>query len=201
MTDSQASQLLARDPRFAAIVADSDELVPDPRLHRSVFDALSRAIVYQQLSGKAAGSIHQRFVQQFGNGHCPSAPRVCEADLEALRECGLSRPKAAYIQGLATAHLKRQLPSFNTLTHWSDERIITTLTAHKGVGVWTVQMLLIFWLGRPDILPADDLGIQKGLQRLLQSPSLPLPADVRSAGERWQPYRSLASWYLWRLSE
>lgn len=193
--------LLSVEPGFSDIIQAAPEFEIEHNRFGSVFEALCHSITYQQLSGKAASTIYGRFTQAFGRAGKPVARRVLDADADALRACGLSRPKLSYIQGLASAQQKRKLPTFDQLQHMDDEDIIMTLTEHKGVGVWTVQMLLIFWLGRPDVLPDLDLGVQKGLQNLHGLPSLPKPAELRAAGESWRPYRSLASWYLWRLSE
>ncbi len=195
------SHLLSVEPGFSGIIETAPAFEIETGRFDSVFEALCHSITYQQLSGKAAATIYGRFTSAFGRGGKPVARRVAMADPESLRSCGLSRPKASYIQGLAQAAGKRQLPLYRQLMQMDDQHIIDDLTRHKGVGVWTVQMLLIFWLGRPDVLPDLDLGIQKGLQNLHALPSLPKPADVKQAGECWQPYRSLASWYLWRLSE
>jgi DNA-3-methyladenine glycosylase II len=167
----------------------------------SVFEALSRSIVFQQLSGKAAGTIYGRFIAAFGDGLQPFPLAVDQAGIEQLRAVGLSRPKAGYIKGLARNHLAGQLPSLAKLEKMDDGTIIETLTSAKGVGVWTAQMLLIFWLGRSDVLPVDDLGVQKGLQITLGLEKIMTPAQVAKHGQRWAPWRSVASWYLWRACE
>lgn len=167
----------------------------------SAYEALTRSVVYQQLSGKAALTIYTRFVTAFGDGEQPDAPRVAEAELEALRNVGLSRQKATYLSGLAIAQCEQRIPSVAQLNALNDDQIIETLTEHKGIGPWTVQMLLMFWMGRPDILPADDLGIRKGFQKVYGHSEMPSPKALLEHGERWRPWRSVASWYLWRILE
>jgi DNA-3-methyladenine glycosylase II len=165
----------------------------------SVFEALSRSIVFQQLSGKAAGTIYGRLVAAFGDGNRPLPSKVHQAQVEQLRAVGLSRPKAGYIKGLAGDHLAGQLPALADLEKMDDATIIESLTAARGVGTWTVQMLLIFWLGRHDVLPVDDLAIRKGLQITLGLDQPLSPVQVAAHGQCWAPWRSVASWYLWRV--
>lgn len=199
---SAAVEYLRRvDPRLGAVIDRVGACALRGADYRTTFEALARSIAYQQLSGQAAATIYGRFVGAFGNGRRPSPRRVSDASLEALRDTGLSRPKADYIRGLASAHCERVLPSRAALEAMSDAQIVDALVGLRGVGLWTVQMLLIFWLKRPDVLPADDLGIRKGLKIAHRMRALPAPSKVLKVGRRWAPYRSVASWYLWRANE
>jgi len=198
----EACEHLSRvDPALAVIIRRAGPCNLQPQPFESVFEALAHSIVYQQLSGKAAATIYGRFAIAFGDGQRPAPQIVAEAESEALRAVGLSRPKAGYIQGLAQSHLAGRLATVGELETMSDAEIIDSLTVAKGVGVWTAQMLLIFWLVRPDVLPVDDLGIQKGLRVVLGLEQLPDPAQVAEHGQIWAPWRSIASWYLWRAAE
>ena len=189
------------DPALAAIVKRVGPYRLERQQFKSTFEALARSIVFQQLSGQAASTIYGRFVTGFGDGQGPAPAQVDQADIEQLRAVGLSRSKASYIKGLARDHLAGQLISLASLEKMDDAAIIQALTRAKGVGVWTVQMLLIFWLGRSDVLPIDDLGIQKGLQITLGLEQSVSPKQVAERGLRWAPWRSVASWYLWRATE
>lgn len=189
------------DPALASIIKQVGPYRLQRQQFASVFEALTRSIVFQQLSGKAAGAIYGRFVAAFGDGRRAAAAAVDQADIEQLRAVGLSRPKAGYIKGLARDHLCGQLASLADLEKMDDDAIIESLTIAKGVGAWTAQMLLIFWLGRSDVLPVDDLGVQKGLQITLALEQPVTAAQLLEHGQRWAPWRSVASWYLWRATE
>ena len=161
------------------------------------FDAIARSIVFQQLSGKAASTIHGRFEGLYG-GRSPLPAELTETSHERLRSVGLSRGKAAYLKDLATHVVAGEVP-VETLHELSDEEVIAALTRVKGIGRWTAQMFLMFRLGRPDVLPDLDLGIQKGIQQAYRLRKLPPPEKVKKVGAKWAPYRTIASWYLWRL--
>ena len=164
------------------------------------FAPLLRSIVYQQLSGTAAGSIHRRLLGLFPNGR-PSARGLLALDDAELRAAGLSRSKVLSVRDLAEKAAARRLPSRRALDAMDDEAIIERLIEIRGVGRWTVEMLLIFTLGRPDVLPVTDLGVRRGFMVCQGNGELPNPADLLAHGEIWRPYRSVASWYLWRASE
>ncbi len=169
--------------------------------YRTTFEALARSIAYQQLSGHAAASIYERLVAAFGDGRRPDPARIASTALDGLRAVGLSRPKADYIRSLARADRDGLLPSRGELDAGDDAEVADALTKFRGVGLWTAQMLLIFWLERPDVLPADDLGIRKGLKIAHRMRAVPSPKKVLERGRKWAPYRSTASWYLWRATE
>ena len=194
----QAShELAAADARLAEVIAAvgppamelrSDETLP----------ALLRSIVYQQLSGKAAATIHGRVLSAFGDGSQPDVNALATADIESLRACGLSRAKVAAVQDLVTRQLEGGLPSRKALLGLDDASIIRELTAVRGVGPWTVQMLLMFNLGRPDVWPSADLGVQEGYRLISGTEVRPTARELVKEGERYRPWRSLAAWYLWR---
>lgn len=165
-----------------------------------VFCALSRAIVYQQLSGKAAGTIHRRFCGLFDNG-CPEPSAAAGMDTERLRAAGLSRNKALSVQDLARRALDGSLAGFRRLGRMSDEAVVTNLCQVRGIGPWTAQMFLMFNLGRPDVMPTTDLGVQKGVQAIYGLQSLPTPDRVLRVTRHLAPYRSAASWYFWRAAD
>lgn len=192
------AHLRACDAQLAAVMARVGALRLQRRYPAEPFMALLRAIVYQQLSGKAAASIFARVCTLLPAGvRAPHALLACED--EQLRGAGLSRPKMAAARDLAEHAVSGRLPDAAALAAMADEAIIDCLTDIRGIGRWTVEMLLIFGLGRPDVLPVTDLGIRKGFARLRGDEELPAPEALRRAGERWRPYRSVASWYLWRI--
>ena len=166
----------------------------------SVFDALARAIVYQQLNGKAAAAIFSRFCALFP-GSNPTAEHLLAASEDELRGAGLSRSKLLSLRDLAAKTVGREIPTLAEIQSIDDEAIIKSLTHVRGIGRWTVEMLLIFRLGRPDVLPADDYGIRKGFALVSGRAELPARKELGEYGLRWKPYRTVASWYLWRLAE
>ncbi len=165
-----------------------------------LFYSLSRSILYQQLSGKAAAAIHHRFLQLYADQPFPSPETILNTTDEMLRGTGISRPKVVYLQDLAQKILDG-LPTLTELEAMEDEAIIKILTQVKGIGRWTVQMLLIFRLHRWDVLPVDDLGIRSGIRRIYSLPELPNKKTVEKLGQQWKPYCTIASWYLWRSLE
>lgn len=173
----------------------------DMRPAHSPFESICESIVYQQLSGKAAGTIYARF-RELSNPDEPLDPaHIATFPDELLRSVGLSRAKTTAIKDLAAKTLEGVVPSQAQLEQLSDHEIIDRLTSVKGVGPWTVKMYLMFRLGRPDVLPHTDLGIQKGLMKTYGLDELPTPKLVEEMAEPWRPYRTLASWYLWRSLE
>lgn len=162
---------------------------------RTVFEAVCRSIIYQQLAGKAAAAISNRFMGLFESS--PTADRLLRLEDEVLRGAGLSFGKIRALRALAEAVRDGQV-HIDGVPSMSDDDIGHHLTRIKGIGPWTVHMLLIFHLGRPDVFPAGDLGIRKAVQRLLRSDDLPAVAELEPLGVRWKPWRSVAAWYLWR---
>lgn len=172
------------------------------RLHDELdlFRALARAITYQQLSGKAAATIHGRFQALFPGG-VPTPEMTIRLREEQLRGAGLSRSKARSVLDLAGRCLSGELPSRRLLGSMNDGEVVEALCQVRGIGPWTAQMYLIFNLGRPDVMPASDLGVQKGVQSIYRLDSLPGPVEVEQRTRHLAPYRSAASWYFWRASE
>ncbi|HET9013506.1 MAG TPA: DNA-3-methyladenine glycosylase [Gemmatimonadaceae bacterium] len=193
------AHLRRADPVLAKVIARVRKAPPAPRRTGTHYDALVRAIVYQQLSGKAAGTIHRRFRELFP-GKRPRAHLVLATSDEALRGAGLSRQKIGYLRDLSARVVDGSLPLAH-LGRLSDDAIIEHLIQVKGIGRWTVQMFLMFRLGRPDVLPELDLGIQNAIQRAYGLKSRPKPKDVIALGEKWRPHATTACWYMWRSLE
>jgi DNA-3-methyladenine glycosylase II len=160
------------------------------------FEMLVKSIIYQQLSGKVAAVIFERLAARTGNG-CMTPEAVLRLRTPTLRRIGLSQQKINYIRELARRTTSGEI-DFSALADLPDEDVCGQLTALKGVGTWTVQMFLIFGLRRPDILPSADLGIRAAVRNVYGLPDLPPPAKVEELGNNWRPYRTVASWYLWR---
>lgn len=194
------SALKGADPKLGRMI---DRIGPYCLRDQSAltpFQALLRSIVYQQLSGKAAGSIHDRLKALFP-GKRPTAKRLLALSDQALRGAGLSRGKVLAVRDLAGRCVEGTVATRVRLKKMEDEEIINHLIQVRGIGRWTVEMLLIFNLGRPDVLPVDDLGVRRGFMHTFGGNSLPDANRMLNRGKLWRPYRSVASWYLWRASE
>ena len=191
--------LKAADPVMADVITRVGRCTLMPRTEWTHFDSLVRSIVYQQLSGKAAATIHGRVLTLIGDG--AEAPRkIIATPHEQLRAAGLSTQKANYIRNLAEHVIDGSLP-VDSLHEMNDDEIIAALTQVKGIGRWSAQMFLMFRLGRPDVLPELDLGVQKGIQKAYRLRKLPTPKQVQARGKKWAPYRTVAAWYMWRILE
>jgi 3-methyladenine DNA glycosylase/8-oxoguanine DNA glycosylase len=186
------------DARFEELIGRVGRFRMEMDTHPSPFDALLEAIIYQQLAGKAAAAILKRVKDQIGGGGFPTPAQVVAATDEKLRAAGLSRQKIAAVRDLAQKTIEGVVPTMEEVFALSDEQIVERLTAVRGVGVWTVHMMLIFRLGRPDVLPTLDYGVQQGFKIAYRKRKLPKPKELLAFGERWKPYRSVASWYLWQ---
>lgn len=194
-----ALRRLRRDPHMRQLIRRAGSFSLVPRRPAAPFPALLRAIVYQQLSGKAAATIHGRVMNLFpGRGH-PSPEALLAIDAALLRGAGLSQNKMLAVRDLAARVLDGTVPSLRALRRMDDEEIVARLTTVRGVGRWTVEMLLIFTLGRPDVLPLTDLGVLKGFARVYGG--APDALRLAEQGEAWRPFRSVASWYLWRAAD
>jgi DNA-3-methyladenine glycosylase II len=169
--------------------------------HCHPYESLAQAITHQQLHAAAAKSILARFVNTFGNGAFPTPETVIATPSEKLRTVGLSFAKIAALKDLAAKTVEGVVPDRQTLVSLADEEIIARLTAVRGIGRWTVEMLLMFQLARPDILPVDDFGVRFGFQVTYGLRKMPAPKALALYGERWGPHRSAAAWYLWRAVE
>jgi DNA-3-methyladenine glycosylase II len=189
--------LMRRDPALGAVIARCGPcgLAGDPG--SDPFCAVIEAIVSQQLSTRAAATIFGRVRGLFPPDDRPTPHGVLKLRDAALREAGLSRQKISYLRDLSRKVLDGSL-ELDRLTDMSDEDVVAAMTRVKGIGRWSAEMMLIFWLQRPDVLPVGDLGIVKAIQRVYRLRKAPEPKRILDIGERWRPYRSVASWYLWR---
>lgn len=187
------------DPKLARVIAAAGPCTLAPTTW-TPFQALLRSIVYQQLSGKAAQTILGRVVALFP-GEFPTPHQILGARDEALRGAGLSHNKVRAVRDLAEKTLAKVVPDRAALAHMDDEQIIEQCTLVRGVGRWTVEMMLMFHLGRPDVLPVADLGIQKGAMRVYGLRKLPSAERLEKLAEAWRPWRTVGSWYMWRAVE
>jgi DNA-3-methyladenine glycosylase II len=190
--------LAGTDPRFAALIAQSLRYnIKSPTLARP-FDALAESIAYQQLSGKAAATIWGRVRALYPRRKYLDPRLVLQTKDESLRAAGLSRSKIAALKDLAAKTLDGTVPSARALARMTDEEIVARLITVRGIGRWTVEMLLLFDLARPDIWPVNDYGVRKGFAKTFGRRKLPTPKQLLKFGEKWRPYRSVAAWYFWR---
>jgi methylated-DNA-[protein]-cysteine S-methyltransferase len=199
-----ARHLRGVDPALARVIdaVGPCRLAAELKTTSSVFGALAEAIVYQQLTGKAAATIYGRVCALFPRrAGGPKPADLLGASDERLRGAGLSRAKTAALRDLAEKAVAGAIPTLAEARAMDDAAVIERLTAVRGVGRWTAEMLLIFRLGRPDVLPLDDHGVRKGFAAALRRRGLPSRRDLERRGERWRPYRTVASWYLWRAAE
>lgn len=173
---------------------------PDLQRTRNSFQSLGRAIIYQQLSGKAAGTIYRRFLALFPRNRFPTPGVLMKTPFENLRQAGLSRGKASYLIDLAGKFQDGTIKP-RRFARMDNDALSRLLTQVKGVGQWSVDMFLIFGLLRPDVLPVGDLGVRKGFQSYFGLSDLPKPDEMTDRARPWQPYRSIATWYMWRLLE
>ena len=190
--------LAASDPRFAELIKRSRRFdVAANELVRP-FDALAESIAYQQLNGKAAATIWGRVRSLYGKRKWLDPEAVLKTPDEKLRACGLSRSKTMALKDLAAKTIDGTVPTRRELVRMTDEEIIERLTKVRGIGRWTVEMLLLFDLGRLDVWPVADYGVQKGFAKTFGRRKLPTPKQFAKIGEKWRPYRSVAAWYFWR---
>lgn len=195
-------QLRAADSALARVIDAVGPFGMELKQTRSLFVALAEAIVYQQLTGKAAAMIYARVCALFPRAHYgPTAEQLLRISERKLRGAGLSGAKLLALRDLARRTVDGELPSLTEAHGMEDEAIIERLTAVRGIGRWTAEMLLMFRLGRPDVLPIDDYGIRKGFAVAFRKRELPTRKDLEEHGARWKPYRTAASWYLWRAAE
>ncbi|HEY2775284.1 MAG TPA: DNA-3-methyladenine glycosylase [Candidatus Binatia bacterium] len=196
------AHLRASDPVLARVI---DEIGPcrlSPNRTRSVFAALSEAIVYQQLTGKAAATIHARLAALFPKSRSGILPsHILAARDENLRSVGLSRAKVAALRDLAEKVRDGTVPSLARIESMADDEVVEALVRVRGIGRWTAEMLLMSRLGRPDVLPVDDYGVRKGFAAAYRKKDLPTPKALALHGRKWKPWRSVASWYLWRAAD
>ena len=200
MSTERHGRAVAHLKRADATLARVIAAVGPPRLtlrsEGTHFQALCRSILYQQLAGKAAATIHGRFLALFPE-NAPTPEHLLTLSDDQLRGVGLSRQKLSYLRDLATKVTSGALP-LDAIDAMADDDIIAHLTQVKGIGRWTAHMILIFRLGRPDVLPELDLGVQNAIMRAYRKRKRPTPRDVVKIGAKWSPHASLAAWYLWR---
>jgi DNA-3-methyladenine glycosylase II len=201
-TGAAYEHLAKRDRKLGAWMKRIGAIGPDPRWRKSFdpVDALARAILYQQLSGKAAATIVGRVEAAIGSDrfHCDTLARCDDA---TIRACGVSGNKLLALRDLALRESRDEIPDLRRMSTMDNDAIVAALVPVRGIGRWTVEMMLMFRLGRPDVLPVDDLGIRKGAQAVDRLDAMPPPKSLAERGERWGPYRSYASFYLWRIAD
>jgi len=201
MNESAVNHLLRADKVLARVIKKVGPCGLTPANHRSPFQALVQAVAHQQLNGTAAGTILRRVRALYPHCRFPKPEDVLETPDEQLRGAGLSRAKTTSVKDIAAKTIEGVVPSSRAIKKMSDAEILERLTSLRGVGPWTVEMLLMFTLGRPDVLPVTDYGVRCGFARVYGLAELPSPKELLAHGERWRPYRSVASWYLWRALE
>jgi 3-methyladenine DNA glycosylase/8-oxoguanine DNA glycosylase len=199
--DVAVAHLRSRDKRLARLM----DHCPDDRFELSptttLFHALAQSIVYQQLSGKAASTIFGRVRAIYAPKKFPTPGELAATPPERLRAAGLSNAKTAAMIDLARRTASGELPTLAQIRRLSDDEVVERLTVVRGIGPWTVHMFLMFRLGRPDVLPVADYGVRKGFALTYRKQELPTVEELTAHAERWRPYRSLASWYMWRALE
>jgi len=211
---SAATEHLSRvDRKLARIIGKAGPCGLQPERTQNLFESLMEAIIYQQLNGKVAATITGRVKALFPeNSHriktrhgeqagFPTPEQILAATPERLRSAGLSQAKMLAIRDLAAKALDGTVPTVKGAHKMSDEELVEHLTQVRGIGRWTVEMLLIFRLGRPDVLAVDDYGVRKGFAKTQRMDELPKPKELLAYGERWRPHRSVACWYMWRAAE
>ena len=198
--DAGSRFLAALDDDWARLVSLVGACNLKLHAQREPYEALVRAIAYQQLHGRAAEAILGRLVANFPEVTFPQPQQILATDDEVLRACGFSASKIRAIKGIATGVLEGVVPTAAVAQTMSDEELIRQLVTLRGVGQWTVEMLLIFTLGRPDVLPVDDFGVREGWRKLKAMTVQPKPRELAEIGKVWSPYRSTAAWYLWQAA-
>ncbi|HEX2484263.1 MAG TPA: DNA-3-methyladenine glycosylase [Myxococcota bacterium] len=200
--EAAVAQLRAADPVLGRTLERAGPFALERKRAPTLFYALAEAITHQQLSGRAARTIFGRVVELFPRTRGgPTPEQVLAATDEALRGAGLSRAKVASLRDLAEKAASGAIPTLAEARRLDDEAVIEQLSSVRGIGRWTAEMLLIFHLGRPDVLPLGDYGVRKGYALAFRKRALPTPAELAKRGERWRPYRTVATWYLWRALE
>jgi len=198
MNSADTLKLSKLDRTLGALIKKVGPITLTPQLKQSPYEALVESVVYQQLTGKAAATILGRVKDLYPGKKFPKPEDLLSTPVENFRSSGLSGSKTAALKDIATKTIDGLVPSTKEITQLSNEVILERLTQIRGVGPWTVEMLLIFKLGRPDVLPITDYGVRKGFALTYDWKELPTPKELLEYGERWRPFRTTASWYLWR---
>src|SRR5579864_4635008 len=195
------NHLSSCDPCIARLVQEAIPFDPDIDHNQSPYESLLEAIAYQSISGKAAATIYARIKALSANGGPPTPREMLQLKTKALRKAGLSGAKILAMKDLAQKTIEGIVPTHDEALKLSDEELIERLVSVRGIGAWTVEMFLIFRLGRPDVLPIHDLGVKKGWSVAYGKKHMPTPKELLAFGERWRPYRTVASWYMWRACQ
>jgi DNA-3-methyladenine glycosylase II len=198
MNDQAVEHLRCADKVLARLIKKVGPCTLVPKRRRTPFQALVRSVTYQQLNGTAAETIFGRVLALYPGKRFPSPEDLLATPDDKLRGAGLSRNKTAAIKDISAKTLDGTVPDSRAIKKLSNEEILERLTTVRGVGPWTVEMLLMFTLGREDVLPATDFGVRKGFALTYGLRELPAPRDILAHGEKWRPHRTTASWYLWR---
>ncbi|HEX7617491.1 MAG TPA: DNA-3-methyladenine glycosylase 2 family protein [Verrucomicrobiae bacterium] len=197
MTPAAHKHLSKRDPVIRRLIREHGKCALVPKDRRPPFQSLVMAIAHQQLNGTAANTILTRFKKLFPGRKFPRPEDLAKVTDAQIRACGFSYAKIKSIRDIADKTLSGVVPSSRQIVDLSDDEIIERLTEVRGVGRWTVEMLLIFQLGRPDVLPADDFGVRTGFRLAYKKLEMPKPKELLAFGEKWKPHRTTAAWYLW----
>ena len=200
MGGPEALKHLRRDPVLNSVIRQIGPCTLRP-VKREPYEALVRAIAHQQVHGRAAEAILGRFIALYPGHDFPPAPQVLDTPAEAMRACGLSGSKVAAIRDIAEKSVGGLVPTRRAAARLEDDALIERLVAIRGVGRWTVEMLLIFTLGRQDVLPVDDFGVREGYRVATGAEAQLKPKDLAAIGQDWGPWRSIAAWYLWRTAD
>ena len=201
MTRDTLQYLSTSDTVLKRLIRDIGACTLKPETRRPPFQSLVLAVAHQQLNGTAAGTILRRFTKLFPKRRFPRPEDLGSVSDETLRGVGFSRAKVAAIRDIAAKTLSEVVPNSRQIARLTDDEIIARLTEVRGVGRWTAEMLLIFQLGRPDILPADDFGVRNGFRLAYRRHEMPTAKELLAHGERWRPFRTTAAWYLWRAAD
>jgi DNA-3-methyladenine glycosylase II len=201
MTPAALQHLAESDPVMRELIRAHGPCRLEPEKRRAPFQSLVLAVAHQQLHGAAAANILGRFKKLFPGRKFPRAEDLATVTGDQMRACGFSFAKIRAIRDIAEKTLSGVVPTTREMDRLSDEEIIERLTEVRGVGRWTAEMLLMFQLGRPDVLPADDFGVRNGFRRAYKKRAMPTPQAIRRFGERWRPYATTAAWYLWRAAD
>ncbi len=193
--------LAAKDPQLAPLIKETQEFRIEADGSDSPYEILLEAIAYQSISGKAAATIFGRVKALSPTGGIPTPEEMLRLRKPALRKAGLSGAKILAMKDLAKKTLEGVVPTLEQAEKLSDEELVERLVSVRGIGAWTVEMFLIFRLGRPDVLPIHDLGVKKGWAITYGKKHMPKPKELLAFGERWRPYRTVASWYMWRACQ
>jgi DNA-3-methyladenine glycosylase II len=199
---AEATKYLAeRDESLKRLIEEAAPFRIDVADAQSPYEVLMESITYQSISGKAAATIFGRIKALGSNGRPPSPEQMLKLHKPVLRKAGLSGAKVLAMKDLAQKTIDGVVPTYEQALTMSDEELVERLVSVRGIGAWTVEMFLIFRLGRPDVLPIHDLGVKKGWAVAYGKKRMPKPKELLAFGERWRPYRTVASWYMWRAFE